>query len=80
METRGLVAEFEGFLSRLEEEVWLRYLPGSTLIVSRDFNSKFLVWGSRASDPKCVIHKRFVAALDLEPENVGSVPTFAVKQ
>lgn len=43
-----------------------------------DFNAKSPAWGSVTTDARGRFLERFAAALDLWPENVGSVPTFAV--
>lgn len=67
------VAEFEGFLSGLEDDVRGRYIPVSALIMAGNFNVKSFAWGSRGTDPRGEMLERFAAALDLLPENVGSV-------
>lgn len=71
------MAEFKGFLSGLEDDIRGRYISGSALIVAGDFNAKFPAWGSGMSDARGAL-LMCVVALELWPENIGSVPTYIV--
>lgn len=74
----GPVSDFKAFLSGLEVDVRGRCHLTSIIIVARDFSVKSPAWGSAIGDRRGEVLERFVAALELLPENIGSVPTFAV--
>lgn len=74
----GSTEFFEAFLAELESDIRSRLCPDMDIIVAGDFNAKSPSWGSVATDARGRVLKRFAAALDLWPENVRSVPTFAV--
>lgn len=70
--------EFEGFLSGLEAELRRRLRSVLTVVFAGDFNAKSRSWGSSVDNARGAAVKRLAASLGLWPENVGSVPTFAV--
>lgn len=74
----GPLQEFEGFLSGLDAALRGLAKEGQTLIVAGDFNAKSTMWGSAVDDRRREILANFAATWELWPENVGSVPTFAV--
>lgn len=51
---------------------------GVVILVAGDLNAKSKAWGSAVDDWRGDQLARFAAEWGLWPENVGSVPTFAV--
>lgn len=74
----GILVMFEEFLAGLEMDVRMNHRPNMGLIVAGDFNLKSPAWGSRFVNARGQLLERFAASLGFWPENVGSVPTFAV--
>lgn len=78
LEARNTLDQFEAFLAGLEHDVRIRHRQDMALIVSGDFIAKSPMLGSTLCDAKSRALEGFMASVGLWPENVGSLPTFAV--
>lgn len=74
----GSIDLFERFLAGLETNMRTRLCPNVSLIVAGDFNARSPLWGSEIGDACSWILERFTVTHSLWPENVGSIPIFAV--